>query len=158
MGFVTAGLFGAASAGFSAGPATGIPDKYHGLVSREPFMPKAGPPQPSAKPEVAGSYRFTGFVIFDENIRAGVENVSQNKSYLMAAGQTEDGITLKEINPKEKRIILVVGGEAFRLDLTEPAVNAPAMTPQVGPPPPLLMEGINPSAPLRRRIIVPFRR
>lgn len=133
--------------------------RYEALLARQPFMPKAGS-APAVKSAAAGSYRFTGFVILGDKVRAGVENVAQNKSYLLGPGDSQDDLTLKEVDVKQKRVVLSAAGETFRLELAEPSAAAPAVAqPAVAPagavPPP---PAPNTAEAPRRRIIVPVRR
>ncbi|MFZ4695271.1 MAG: hypothetical protein ACOYMV_09115 [Verrucomicrobiia bacterium] len=135
------------------------PWKYDALVARQPFVPRAA--AATAKGSGGGRYRFTGFVILGEKVRAGIENIAQNKSWLLAPGETVEELTLREIEVKEKRVVVMVGSETLRLDLSEASAGAPAVVPQppgatAATPGVVVAPGGDGSA--RRRIIVPLRR
>ncbi len=156
VGFFFAVGFGVVTFCWAKSSEEGL-ERYQTLIKRQPFLPKSETTSSSEKAVKPGSYRFTGFVIMEDSVRVGIENVLQNKSYLLKPGEMEDGIILKDINMREKYATVVAEGEEIRLDLVDKVtVTSPAASPYSypypGPP------GGSGYPPLRRRIIVPRQR
>lgn len=157
IGTISGVCFGVETDGF---------EKYQTLIQKNPFLPKSDGLKPVLKKSETGNYRFTGFVVRGEYVRVGIENITSNRSYLMAAGEKieEDPshmvLAIKEINVKEKYVTINANGESLRLDLSESMAPMAMMN---SPPPDMApasnIEGGGDAAPrpMRRRILVPTR-
>ena len=140
-------------------------EKYQALIQKNPFLPKSEALKPVLKKSETSNYRFTGFVIRGDDVRVGIENLTSNRSYLMAAGdkieEDPSHLAIKDIHVKEKYVTIYVNSEPLRLDMSE--FIAPPMAMMNSPPPDMApasnIEGGGNAAPrpIRRRIIIPTR-
>ncbi len=134
--------------------------RYEALVRRNPFMPaQSENVAPPVKTASTNNFRFTGFVKFGNIVRAGIENVPQGKSYLLAAGQSEDGVRIQDINLNDRYVMLVDGSETLRVDLQEERAGPPPLPvvstiPTTDKPLPIAETPVEVP---RRRIVVPKR-
>jgi len=146
------------SAFFGHGADEGI-GKYEALIKRNPFLPKS---QALIAPSAPIHHRLTGLVTVGVKNLVGIENMVENKSYLLAVGQKADDIEVKEINVKDKRVIVIINGGIRQLDLSSSLAMASSLT--IQPPPPAVEAASpapsepSPPQPSRRRIQIPKRR
>lgn len=134
--------------------------RYEALIRRNPFLPpRAIAATHEATPDVAGRFRFTGFVKLGAALRVGVENVPQNRSWLLAPGEEQDGVRVEEINVREKRVTILAGGETMTVELQEsvtPTATVVTATPSGETSPSPTSEPVpTAQAPPRRRVITP---
>ncbi len=137
-------------------PSTGM-ERYEALIRRNPFMPAHT--ETAAQPASAtgtNSFRFTGFVRMGGTVRVGVENVPQCRSYLLAAGQSVDGVRIQDINLHDGYVTLVTGNETLRLDLLEERTTIPTTSPAPAANTIVPVAEV-PAEPARRRIVAPKR-
>ena len=133
---------GAEEASASAGQAIGSPGatpgsigapdnglgRYETLTQRNPFVaPSRQKVERPQTPAVTG-YFFTGFSNIGA-LKAMLEHKPTSKSYFLATGESEDGITVQEISvaAREKYVLLMVNGQTVRCNLMpEQVTYAPA--------------------------------
>ncbi|MDD2710643.1 MAG: hypothetical protein PHV34_21905 [Verrucomicrobiae bacterium] len=127
-------------------------EKYEAMVKRNPFMSEDAAPKMMVRTGAqAAAYRFGGYVIIGNRLLCSIENLSGNKSYLLAVGQSADGVEVKEINveDREKSVSLLVNGEILKLSIAEPGAGrpgAPMPPPGVAPGGPMTVVGGAPPA------------
>jgi hypothetical protein len=141
-------------------------EKYSVLIRRDPFVSKGGGSSSVVKSSATSSYRFTGLIVIGNKTLVGIENVAGNRSYLLSVGQDTDGLVVKEVEAKEKRVVLMANGEMMTLSLVDTSVVSPGVMPVAAPaaaPSPIVSTVTagsimnQTSAVTRRRIIVPKR-
>lgn len=105
--------------------------RYEMIISRSPFgrepLPEPGSSTGKAA-EIAGQYRLC--MLYENasgQLKAGVVNKTDNKSLLLQVGESDQGLTLMEVQLEEGVAVLQQNGETIRLVLE--GLAAPGLPP-----------------------------
>ena len=119
---------------FSAAAAWAEPqasfDRYQPILDRKPFgNPPVAPPEPEVviPPEqsFARTIRMSALVEQDDGtIRVGLIDSQSNKSYLLAEGETENGIELVSADYENEEAVLRKGSEMAVIKLSSGEIQA----------------------------------
>jgi hypothetical protein len=112
--------------------------KYRTIIDRAPFRNTLVPTALAGAPAGSSTLRLNGIIRIGSRLLAGIEDVGQQRSLILAVGQNDQGIEIQSIDEANQTVTLTHNGQSATLLLEK--------TPSIGPAP-ALMAGAAPGAP-----------